>query len=95
MSIYAQFDENGNQYQISSNLGWSEFGEWVESLTAMPALKSLYEHGVSEDIPAVTQDLSEAIESESPENEDVLSTAELFLDALNANQDAELLLTTQ
>lgn len=95
MSTYAQFNEDGNQYQIASNLGWSEFGDWVEELDEekYAPLVSLFEHGVSQDIPALTTALTDALENEKP-GEDVAGTADLLLDALHANQDAEFVLTT-
>lgn len=89
MSTYAQFDDNGDQRQIASNLGWSEFGDWCDGLDheKYPALVQLWEHGQSNTIPALSKELETAMEKEDP-SEDVNGSAKLLLDALNANQGA-------
>lgn len=95
MSRYAQFDEDGNQYQISSNLGWTEFGNWVETLDAETYLNlaELWESGTTQAIPEITEQLEHALE-ESPPSKNVSGTAELLLTALHQNQDAGVLLST-
>lgn len=89
MSTYAQFDADGDQRQIASNLGWSEFGDWCEGLNheQYPRLVQLWEHGQSNDIPGVATDLEKALEAHSPSG-DVRGSVDLLLDALNANKDA-------
>lgn len=96
MSRYAQFDEDGNQYQIASNLGWSQFGDWVDTLDASryPALVQLWEHGNTGDLEALRNQLDAAL-SESPPRQDVIDSAELLLTALHQNTGAEVLLVTQ
>lgn len=95
MSRYAQFDEDGNQYQISSNLGWSEFGDWVETLDAetYPNLREFWEGGTTQAIPEITAQLEHVLE-ESPPSKNVNGTAELLLSALHQNQTAGVLLST-
>lgn len=95
MSTYAQFDSDGDQRQIASNLGWSEFGDWCENLDheEYPSLVQLWEHGQSNDIATLTKELQKAIDDESP-NADVKGSAELLLDALNANKDASAVYIT-
>lgn len=96
MSRYAQFDEDGNQYQIASNLGWSQFGDWVDTLDAekYPALVQLWEHGNTGDLEALRSQLDSAL-IDSPPHQDVIDSAELLLAALNKNTEAEVLLVTQ
>lgn len=95
MSTYAQFDSDGDQRQIASNLGWSEFGDWCEGLDhkEFPLIVQLWEHGQSNDVDGVTKELHKAIEGEKP-SEDVKGSAELLLDALNANQGASAVYIT-
>lgn len=88
MSRYAEF-QNAEQYQVASNLGWTEFGNWVESLPAesVPELRRLWETGSSEEIPELTRQLEGAIRSNEPKA-DVWSTCRVLLEALRANQTA-------
>jgi len=96
MSLYIQFDEDGNQYQVASNLGWSEFGDWVDGLDAekYPQLVQLWEHGVSEDVPAITAEITTALADDDPDDPNIKDVAESVLHALNANPTAETVLTT-
>mgnify|MGYP003648726163 FL=1 len=95
MSRYAQFDEDGNQYQIASNLGWSEFGTWVESLDAKkyPALIELWNAGSTEDIVGLTNQLESALQDSAP-SANVESSADLLLSGLQENQDSGIVLVT-
>lgn len=69
MSIFAQFDRDGNQYLLSSNADWSSFLLWVESLDAAtyPALAELCKEGSFENFTTLSRDLNVALRSESPE----------------------------
>ena len=95
MSRYAQFDEDGNQYQIASNLGWSEFGKWVESLDSekYPALFELWEYGSTQDIQGLTDQLEDALKT-TPPSSNVAGSAELMLSGLHQSKDAHTLLVT-
>lgn len=95
MSTYAQFDRDGDQRQIASNLGWSEFGDWCEELDheEYPHIVQLWEHGQSNDVKLVAKELHTAIEKEQM-SEDVKGSVELLLDALNANSVASFVFIT-
>jgi len=95
MSIYAQFDEDGSQEQIASNLGWSEFGAWVETLNAteFSALFALWEHGYAGDVRALTSEVAKAVKS-SPPSKDVKTIAKFLLSALRENAEAGCVLIT-
>lgn len=95
MSRYAQFDEDGNQYQFASNTGWSEFGSWIESLdkSKYPALADLWEYGSTQDIQGVTDQIDSALR-DSPPSKNVESSAELLLSGLCQNENAHTLLIT-
>lgn len=95
MSTYAQFDDDGDQRQIASNLGWSEFGDWCDGLDheKHPLLVQLWEHGQSNDVKALMIELTDAMEREQP-SPDVKGSAELLLDALNANRGSESVYVT-
>lgn len=66
MSIYAQAEKN--QAQISSNLGWSQFGAWADKLSIekYPAVVALWEHGAWEDTAALVEQLTAARKNEAP-----------------------------
>ncbi len=95
MSIYAQFDEDGSQEQIASNRGWSEFGDWVETLNAtdFPGLAALWEHGFASDVPALTSEVAKAVKS-APPSKDVKTIAKFLLSALRENSGAGCVLIT-
>jgi len=96
MSRYAQFDEDGNQYQFASNKGWSEFGDWIESLDAAtyPQIRELWDNGSTQAIPETIEQFEHALE-ENPPSENVAASAELLLTALHSNTNAGTLLVTQ
>lgn len=95
MSTYAQFDDDGNQYQIASNLGWSEAGDWIEKLDhdQYPNLYQLWEHGISQDVKSLAAEIEEAIKEREPSS-DIMGTLDLLLAGLHANESAEFVLTT-
>ena len=95
MSIYAQFDEDGSQEQIASNRGWSEFGDWVETLNAndFPTLAALWEHGATSDIRGLTSEVAKAVKS-APPSKDVKTIAKFLLSALRGNAKAGCVLVT-
>lgn len=95
MSTYAQFDEDGDQRQIASNLGWSEFGDWCEELDSeeYSNLVQLWEHGQCNDVKRLTKEVETAIAKEKM-SDDIKGSAELLLDGLNANQSAGFVLIT-
>jgi outer membrane murein-binding lipoprotein Lpp len=67
MSIYLS-DGDEKQEQVASNLGWSQFGDWVETLDVKqhPAIVSLWEHGITEDVKSLTAQLEAAKQETSP-----------------------------
>lgn len=96
MSRYAQFDEDGNQYQFASNLGWSEFGKWIETLDkeTYPQLFELWENGSTQHLKEAAEQIEHALE-EYPPDANVADSAELLLHALHANDLAGVVLVTQ
>lgn len=95
MSTYAQFDEVGEQYQVASNTGWSEFGDWCESLDAeqFPNVVQLFEHGVTEDLRGLASELLVALEENSPD-EKTMGVVNNLLEALKTNEGAGAILIT-
>lgn len=95
MSTYAQFDEDGEQYQIASNTGWSEFGDWCESLDVeqFPNIVQLFEHGATEDLPALAEEMPKALEANPPDDK-TAGVADNLLQALRANEGAGVILIT-
>ncbi len=96
MSRYAQFDEDGNQYQFASNQGWSEFGDWIESLDedTYPQLHELWDNGTTQAIAETIEQLEHALE-ENPPSDNVAASADLLLTALHSNTNSNTLLITQ
>ena len=90
MSIYASFD-NENQEQVASNTGWSQFGNWVETLDAnlFDQLIVLWEHGWSQEVPTLATELAFALHSVPPQEATISATGQLLLAALKHNQEAE------
>jgi hypothetical protein len=93
MSIYANF-ENGTQQQLASNTGWSQFGEWVDARDAQHSIQlvQLWEHGISEELPALQSQLQDAIKRAPSDNEDVMSVADGLLDFVKARGRADVLI---
>jgi hypothetical protein len=94
MAVYAQFDKDGACIQIASNVGWSEFGDWCETLTGFQRLRKLFDEGNTEDIEGVRAELEELLEKQPPPNPDVESVAHQIIHAIDAAGPAEILLVT-
>lgn len=94
MAIYAQFDKDGPCIQAASNTGWSEFGDWVETLTDCPRTKELWESGACEDIAGLRAEMEQQLEDAPPENPDVASVAHQVIHAIDAGGKADILLIT-
>jgi hypothetical protein len=94
MSIYTQFDEDGPCLQCASNVGWSEFGDWVETLKAYSRLAALFDTGACEDIPGLRAELETALKKDKPESPDVESVLQQLLHNIDAAGDAEIVLMT-
>jgi hypothetical protein len=92
MAIYAQFDKDGPCIQLASNVGWSEFGDWVEHLDGATRISKLWSEGNQEDIAGLRDELEEILEKSPPENADVLSVADGIIHAIDAGGAAEILI---
>jgi len=94
MSRYADFS-NGAQEQVASNLGWTQFGDWLDRLPpeSIPALKRLYDSGESSELKEVLRQLENALRAVPP-SDDVKHSAELLLQALRDNPTARLTITS-
>lgn len=92
MSIYAQFDD-GEQKHLASNLGWSEFCQWAESLDSeqFPEVLHLSQHGWEQELESLIQQLEQSPE---PESENVGSTRESLIAILSGRGTADVLLVT-
>lgn len=94
MAIYAQFDEDGACVQVASNMGWGEFGDWVETLKGYQRVRKLWEDGNTEDIAGVRAELEELLKETPPENKDVEDVAHQVIHAIDAGTPAEIMLIT-
>src|SRR6185437_2743751 len=77
--------------QVASNLGWSEFSEWVGTLDReeYPTLHHLVAFGFANDAGDLLDEIDEAVEA-SPPSEDVADIAEELADFLEGKDDAEI-----
>ena len=95
MSIYAQMDQDGNQYPLASNNAWNEFLHWVESLDAKayPGLAELCEKGAFENFTILSRDLNVALRTgdAGPEEHEIGQRLEA---AMLQNPKANVLLIT-
>ncbi len=83
MSIYTSIGGEEPSF-LSSNLGWSEFCDWADSLPpAAVEVVHLAEHGWSQNIDALAEQLRAAGNATSPEA-DVAATIRSLLDAIDA-----------
>lgn len=94
MAVYAQFDENGECIQLASNVGWSQFGDWVETLDDCPRLKELWESGSCEDIAGLRDELDQTLKDAEPKDPNVASVAHQVIHAIDAGGKADILLIT-
>jgi len=70
--------------QVASLSGWAEFREWAEGQDA-GELHHLIDHGWSQDIPVLEEQLNKAIEEGEP-SRDVEDIATAILNALEGRQ---------
>lgn len=68
--MYADFG-NGSPTEISSNQGWSQFGDWADDLDAAEfgEIVHLWEHGWAQNIKTLSEQLAKAIEGESTDGD--------------------------
>ena len=73
MSRYASFDD-GSQQQIATNSGWGSFIQWSDGLEVeqFPELIHLAEHGWSQNLGKVVEELRKAKSSEDADTEHVV-----------------------
>jgi hypothetical protein len=95
MSLYAQFDD-GTQEFLSSNRGWSEFGEWADGLEAgkFPQVVHLREHGWCQRLGDLGAQLRAALKDERPEDDNVTATASALVTILSNQTGGEVLTVT-
>lgn len=94
MSIYAQFDEDGPCLQLASNVGWSEFGDWVETIKGYSIITDLFNNGNTENIKGLRDELEDVLEKNPPESKDVLSVADGIIHSIDSAGDAEIMMIT-
>lgn len=94
MSQYVS-TEAGEMEQVASNLGWSEFCDWVGTLDidTYPHLHALVTFGFDQDIEALGDELDAAVEA-SPPSEDVADIAEELADFLEGKGDAGIVVVS-
>ena len=79
MSVYLSFD-GGEPMDLASNQGWADVAAWSEALSpdSYYYLLHLIDHGWSEDLASVEEQLAKAMQESPPDKDDVKKTLEHF-----------------
>lgn len=80
MSVYISINEE-DPSEVASNSGWSQFIEWAQSLDDADEILQLAEHGVSENLDDLADELKLAVEESKP-IDDVLPIVEMILELI-------------
>jgi hypothetical protein len=93
MSILAALD-GGEPTDLASNLGWGDFGRWVDQLNPeiFPQLSHLRVYGWCQNLPKLAKELEEGLGLRSASG-DVASTGKALLEVLTGTK-AEVLTIT-
>ena len=89
MSINLIIDDDEPE-QIASTTGWGDVCEWAVGLELgdFRNLVSFVEHGVSESVGKVREELVKALADSPPDESHVRSTLDGLLDVLDSAKDA-------
>ena len=92
MSQYVT-DENHQGVQVASNLGWSNFCDWVDStdMEDYPWLHHLAQFGFANEATDLADEIEEAAE-ENPPDEDTEDVAAGLVEFCRSVPDAEIIL---
>jgi hypothetical protein len=95
MSIYASFDEKGATTQIATNLGWTQFGNWADSLkeTEFPLVRKMWLDAECLDLPGLRKELDQALKK-GVVDADAVDVAHAIIYAIDAAGKADFLLVT-
>lgn len=77
------------QMDLATTSGWLSVKIWGDTLSEdkYDEILQLTEHGLSQDIPRLTQQLTQAIRDTPPDNEATLHTIEQLIEALGHAPD--------
>lgn len=77
---------NGDQYQVATNMGWSQVGDWVETLNTdqYSELAHLWHYGWAEPASDVLSQLESANESGPPDDEYAAKTVTEMIETLKS-----------
>lgn len=91
MSVYLTFDESAGE-QVASNLGWTDFGNWVDDLDVgqFPHVVSLWEHGYTNEISKLIAELKIAIEQSEPTAKGLAKTIDQLIEMLHFEKNQEV-----
>ena len=95
MSIYAHFDEFGPDLQIATNLGWTHFGNWADSIKSpkFPIIRKLWIDGECLDLPGLRKELEKAL-TQNVVAENCDQIADGIIHSIDAAGKADFLLVT-
>ena len=95
MAIYAHFDEFGPDLQIATNLGWTNFGNWADSIKPpeFPLIRKLWIDGECLDLPGLRKELEKALAQKIVPG-DCDEIADGIIHSIDAGGKADFLLVT-
>jgi hypothetical protein len=87
-------NEHDEQNQVATNLGWSEFCEWAETLDLNKyfEVQHLVLHGWERDLTELADELEQAIE-ENPLSDNVSRTAKAIIDFIHKHKSEIVMIT--
>lgn len=93
MSIYLAFDHRPGVF-AASNRGWTQFGEWVNSLEGSDEVAHLCQYGWNEPASGVVSEMESALKQSPPSDQLVAKTAGEVLEVLKGiPSDAAVIVT--
>lgn len=87
--------EAGEMVQVATNVGWSEFCDWVDAtpMEDYPTLHHLTAFGFANDAEDLLGELDDAVD-EHPPSDDVEDTADGLAEFLEAHAAAEIVIVS-
>lgn len=86
---YQVFVDGEDAGDVATISGWADFARWLEQRDSA-VLRQLAEYGWTARLPQLADDLKGAVKSGSP-SEDQRHIAEALIDAVEKNEDGEVL----
>lgn len=76
MTLKLESPEGEREYHLACGTGWTEFGNWVKTLSGFRHLKKFIKEGTVEDTFLLANELKEAFDSDPPKDEHVIGVTD-------------------